>query len=745
MQPLFAATSAPTRAGNRICPLCESTCGLLFAMDGRRIVGVTPNSADIFSEGHSCAKGVGLAAIENDPSRIRKPLLRNATGRFQEVTWEKAFAVIDERLPEFVGDDPGTCAVYHGNPAAHHLDSAFYLGELLASLGTRNVYSPASVDTWPKNLAQLLLYGSGLGITVPDIDRTDYFLVLGSNPLISNGSTMTAPGMHRRLDALRARGGTLVVVDPVRTRTADIADIHVGIRPGTDALFLLALLSVISRERLFNPSRIPDVVDSVADVRAMVTEFTPELVAGPCGIDATVIYRVAREFAASTAAVAHSRIGTCLQEFGTLTNWLVEVLNVVTGNLDRPGGAMFSLPPGGGPNTWPVTKPPRLMYDRWRSRVRQLPELLGELPAACLAEEILTPGPGRSRALITIAGNPARSLPNSNAVEAALQELDFMVSLDCYVNETTRYADVILPPPPLTTRGHHDILLAHFQVRNVARYSPPLIPLVDGEFAEWQLMLRLAAAATGQGDRPIADMDAAVAAVAARRAATVTGTTTDHVLTSTAQRSGPARILDIRLRSGPYGDRFGANPGGLTLEQLENSPNGIDYGPLHPRLPGVLRTPNGRIDLAPAMIMADLPRLRSSIDRPTAGLTLVSRRQPRGMNSWLHNALRQPHSGLCALLMCSQDAAARGLLSGDRVVVRSKTTAVTAELRVDDALRPGVVSMPHGWGHTGSGMQTPHAESAPGTNYNALVDDVQLEPLTGSPIVNGISVAVSLA
>ena len=320
-----------------------------------------------------------------------------------------------------------------------------------------------------------------------------------------------------------------------------------------------------------------------------------------------------------------------------------------------------------------------------------------------------------------------------------------MVSVDCYLNETTRYADVILPPPPLATRGHHDILLAHFQIRNVARYSPPLIPLADGEFAEWQLMLRLAAAATGQGDRPIADMDAAVAFVAARRAATLTGTNTDHVLDSTAQRSGPARILDMRLRSGPYGDRFGADPGGLTLEQLENSPNGIDYGPLQPRLPGVLRTPNGRIDLAPAMIMADLPRLRASIDRPTAGLTLVNRRQPRGMNSWLHNALPQPHSGLCALLMCPQDAAAHGLLSGDSVVVRSKTTAVTAELRIDDALRPGVVSMPHGWGHTGTGMRTPQAESAPGTNYNALVDDVQLEPLTGSPIVNGIPVAVRLA
>ncbi|MEZ0355249.1 molybdopterin-dependent oxidoreductase [Mycobacterium sp. SA01] len=740
------AVSAPsTQVSPRICPLCESTCGLLFTMDGRRIVEITSNRSDVFSAGHSCAKGIGLASVENDPDRIRTPLLRTASGDFREASWDDAFAVIDERLPEFVINDPGSCAVYHGNPAAHHLDSPFYLGELLAALGTRNIYSPASVDTWPKNLAQLLLYGSGLGITVPDIDRTDYLLVMGSNPLVSNGSTMTAPGMQRRLEALRTRGGRLVVVDPVRTRTAEVADLHVAIRPGTDALFLLGVLAVIARENLVKHSLIPDVVDNLAEVVAMVADYTPEIVAVPCGIDAQVIYRVAREFASAPAAVAHSRIGSCLQEFGTLANWLIEVLSVVTGNLDRPGGAMFSLPPGGGPNTWPVSKPPRLMFDRWRSRVRQLPELLGELPAACFAEEILTPGPGRTRALITLAGNPARSVPNSNAVEAALQNLEFMVSVDCYLNETTRYADVILPPPPVSTRGHHDILLAHFQVRNVARYSPPLIPLSENEFAEWQLLLRVAAAAAGQPNRSIADMDDGVAAVAARRAAAVAGVDIDRVLTETAGRTGPARLLDMRLRSGPYGDRFGANPGGLTLEQLEDRPNGIDYGPLQPRLPEVLRTPNGRIDLAPPMIVADLPRLAASIHRPIPELTLVNRRQPRGMNSWLHNALPQPHSGLCALLMSPQDAVVQGLLSGDQVIVTSAITSVIAELRIDSALRPGVVSMPHGWGHTGPGLQTPHAESVPGTNYNALVGDGALEPLTGCPIVNGIPVAVCLA
>ncbi|RZL70608.1 MAG: formate dehydrogenase, partial [Rhodococcus sp. (in: high G+C Gram-positive bacteria)] len=413
-------------------------------------------------------------------------------------------------------------------------------------------------------------------------------------------------------------------------------------------------------------------------------------------------------------AVAHSRIGTCMQEFGTLANWLVEVLTIVTGNLDRPGGAMFALPPAGGQNTWPVTRPPKLMFDRWRSRVRGLPEAMGELPAVCFAEEILTPGPGRTRALITLAGNPARSLPNSGAIEEALGALDFMVSVDCYLNETTRHADVILPPPPVTTRGHHDVTLAHFQIRNVARYTPPLLDLADGERAEWQILLRLAAIAKGTPHRPVDEMDDEVAAVAARRAAKLAGCEEGQARGAVTDRRGPQRLLDLRLRSGPYGDRFGLDPDGLTLALLEDNPDGIDYGPLAPRVPEVLRTPDGRIDLVPQMIAADLPRLRASVTRAAPDLLLINRRQRRGMNSWLHNALPQPDAGQCALLVSPHDAAERGLVNGDRVAVTSKVTTVTAELRIDDTLRPGVVSMPHGWGHDGPGLRTSRSASVPG-------------------------------
>ncbi|MFI2336388.1 molybdopterin-dependent oxidoreductase [Nocardia rhamnosiphila] len=731
------------RAAYRICPLCESTCGLLVDIDDRRISRVTPNPRDVFSAGHSCAKGLGLGALESDPDRVRTPLLRTASGEFRTATWDEAFAEIGRRLPEYVSGAPGSCAIYHGNPGAHHLDTTFYLGELIAALGTRNIYSPASVDTWPKNLAHILLYGTGLGLSLPDIDRTDHLLILGSNPVVSNGSTITAPGMAERLRRLRARGGTLVVVDPVRTDTAALADLHVPIRPGTDALFLFGVLSVLAAERAVRPERIPEQVDGLPEVLDLAREFSPEDVGPACGVEPELIRRVARGFAAADSAVAHSRMGSCMQEFGTLANWLVEVLTIVTGNLDRPGGAMFALPPGGGPNTWPISTA-RPMLGRWWSRVRGLPEAMGELPAVCLAEEILTPGPGRTRALITVAGNPARSLPNTAHVEEALRALEFMVSVDCYVNETTRHADVILPPPPLATRGHHDVTLAHFQVRNVARYTPPLLDLGEGELAEWQILLRLAALAKGETGRTTAELDDEVAVVAARRAAKLAGVAPDRAYASTAGRRGPQRLLDLRLRSGPYGDRFGEEPGGLTLALLEAHPDGIDYGPLRPRLPEVLRTPGGRIDLVPEMIVADIPRLRASLVRPVPELLLINRRQRRGMNSWLHNALPQPDDGQCALLMNPGDAAGHRLVDGDRVLVTSPVTSVTAELRLDDALRPGVVSMPHGWGHRGPGLRTTRSAAAPGADYNALVDDTAaLEPLTAAPIFNGVPVTVT--
>jgi anaerobic selenocysteine-containing dehydrogenase len=733
---------AGRRTGLRICPLCEATCGLEFTLEGRTVVSVRADEQDVFSAGHSCAKGVGLANLENDPDRLTTPLVRR-DGVLQPTTWDAAFAVIAERLPPFLERDRNSVAIYMGNPSAHTLDHALYLGSLLGALGTRNAFSPASLDTLPQNVVSVLMYGTGLGLTLPDLDRTDFFLVLGSNPMVSNGSTVTAPGIHRRFADLRRRGGRLVVVDPVRTRTAEIADQHLAIRPGTDPYLLMAMVHVIAAEGLVELGPAAPHLDGVEETLAVARDFPPEAVAGLVGVEAEVIRTLARDFAAAPRAVVHGRIGTCAQEFGTLTSWLIEVLNIVTGRLDVEGGAMFAMPPAGGPTTWPGSMK-SVIFDRWRSRVRGLPEAMGELPAVTMAEEILTPGEGQVRALFTLAGNPARSVPNSAHVEEALQNLEFMVSLDTYVNETTRYADVVLPVPLLTTRGHYDIALTHFQVRNVARYSWPLQDVADHELPEWKVLLRLAALVTGS-TASVEEMDDEIAAQQARRAAKLSGVDPERAGTSIGGLTGPERLMDLRLRSGPFGDRFGEEPGGLTLALLRDNPHGVDYGPLQPRLPGVLRTPDGRIHVAQTLVLDDVPRLRRRLGDDWSGLRLVNRRQRRGMNSWLHNALAHTNEGQAALLMHPDDAGERNLVDGEQVLVTSSVNRVIAEVRIDASLRPGVVSLPHGWGHDGGGLRMGTAARVAGPNVNALNDDEVVEPITGMPIFTGVPVEVAPA
>lgn len=731
---------AAQRTGLRICPLCEATCGLEFTLQGRKVVSVRADEQDVFSAGHSCAKGIGLMHLENDPDRLITPLVRR-DGELQPASWDEAFAVIAERLPEFLEGGPNVVGVYPGNPSAHTLDHALYLSTFLGALGTRSVWSPASLDTLPQNVISTLMYGTGLGLTIPDLDRTDFLLVLGSNPMVSNGSTVTAPGIHRRFAELRKRGGRLVVVDPVRTRTADIADQHLAIRPGTDPYLLMAMLHVIAAEDLVDLGPAGPLVDGVEETLAVARDFPPDAVADVVGVDADVITTLARDFAAASRAAVHGRIGTCAQEFGTITSWLIEVLNVVTGRLDVEGGVMFAMPPAGGPTTWPGSLK-EVIFDRWRTRVRGLPEAMGELPAVTMAEEILTPGEGRVRALFTLAGNPARSVPNSAHVEEALADLEFMVCLDTYLNETTRYADVVLPVPLLTTRSHYDIALTHFQVRNVARYSWPLQDVADHEIPEWQVLLKLAAIASGSGST-VEEMDEAIAAQQARRAAKLSGVDPEQATTSIEGLTGPERLMDLRFRSGPFGDHFGREPGGLTMALLQDHPHGIDYGALRPRLPEVLRTPDGRINLAQPLVLDDVTRLRRRRDDDWSGLMLLNRRQRRGMNSWLHNAMAHSDAGQCALQMSPTDAAERNLIDGERVTVTSVINSVDAELRVDDSMRPGVVSLPHGWGHDADGMRLVTASRVPGPNVNALNDDENIEPLTGMPIYTGVPVTVS--
>ena len=744
---------AASRTAVRTCPFCEATCGLEITIRDGKVERVRGDQDDVFSAGFLCPKGVGLKELHEDPDRVRTPLVRKPDGSLEPVSWDEAFAEIDRRLsPILATHGRDAVGAYIGNPAAHNLSPIIYGRALLKALGSKNIFSASTVDQYPKQMAVAQMFGAGLSVPVPDVDRTDFLLILGANPLASNGSLMTAPDMRGRLQAIRERGGRVVVVDPRRTRTARVADEHFFIRPGTDALLLFALVHTVLAEGLDDLGAVSGHVAGLDTIRTLAADFPPEAVADACGIAATDIRRLARELAAAPSAAVYARIGTTTQAFGTTASWLVDVLNTVTGNLDRPGGAMFPRAAAGASNT--KGEPGRGRggaFGRWSSRVRGLGEIFGELPVACLAEEIDSPGEGQIRALITLAGNPVVSTPNSGRLTAAFESLEFMVSVDIYVNETTRHADVILPVPSPLQRSHYDLALYQLAVRNVANYSPPVLDTDDGMLDEWETLLRLTGLVAGQGpDADVEVIDDLVAAEAVRRETAdahspVAGREPDELLAALAPRRGPERILDLLLRCGPYGDGFGARPDGLTLAALEAAPHGIDLGPLEPRLPEVLRTPSGKIELAPEPIVADVPRLREAAARSANGdLVLVGRRDLRSNNSWMHNLpllVKGPER--CTVWVHPDDAERLGVVDGGAVRVASRAGAIEIVAEVTDDVMPGVVSIPHGWGHDVAGAQLRVASRHAGANSNVLADELLVDPLSGTAVLNGIPVELA--
>jgi anaerobic selenocysteine-containing dehydrogenase len=579
------------------------------------------------------------------------------------------------------------------------------------------------------------MFGTALSVPVPDIDRTEHLLMLGANPYASNGSLWTAPDLPGRIEALRARGGRLVVVDPRRSRTAEEADEHLFIRPGTDASFLFALVHVLFDEDLVTLGACDGLLNGIDEVRAAAQAFAPEVVAPVCGIDASTIRRTARELAGASVAAVYGRIGTCTQEFGSLASWLVDVLNVLTGNLDVPGGAMFTTPVAGGATTSGTPGTGRgVTLGKYRSRVSGLPGAFGELPVIALAEEILTPGEGQVRALVTVAGNPILSTPNAAQLDAALASLDFMVSVDIYLNETTRHADVILPPPGPLQRPHYDTALYQLAVRNVGNYSPATLPLDEGALEEWEILAKLALIVQGAG----ADADPAVVEAVIVDAMLAKRSDGEVLRDATAGRRGPERILDLQLRMGPYPD--------MSLDVLEANPHGVDKGPLVPRLPGVLRTPSGRVELAPPELLADVDRLLSSHERLAQhdALVLIGRRDLRSNNSWMHNLeVLVKGKPRCTMHVHPADAARLGLRDGGFAKVTSRVHQVEVPVEVTDAIMPGVVSIPHGWGHDADGARMTVAERYAGVNANLLTDDRLYDAISGNAAVNGVPVTVA--
>jgi len=733
-----APTSLRTRTAYRTCPLCEATCGLEVTVQEdeggvERVVRIRGDRDDVFSHGFICPKGSTLKQLHEDPDWLRQPLVRDEAGELVEVSWEEAWRVVDERLRAFrERHGPQALGVYVGNPNAHNLGSMLYLRAVLRSLGTSSVFSASTVDQRPKEIAACLMYGAFSG-AVPDVDRTSFLLMLGANPFASNGSLATAPDWPGRLRRLVARGGELVVVDPRRTETAREATQWVPLRPGGDAALLAAMVNVLLAEDLVALGRLAPHVAGLAEVAEAVAPFTPEAVAGVTGLDPETVRDLARRLAAAPSAAVYGRMGTTAQAFGTVASWLVDVLNILTGNLDRPGGAMFAKPAVGSANTRGTPGVGRgVRIHRRHTRVRGLPESLGELPVAALAEEIDTPGEGQLRGLLTIAGNPVVSTPNSARLDAALEDLDLMISVDVYVNETTRHADVILPVPSALQKAHYDVALYGLALRNVANWSEPVLPLEEGRPDEWEVLAKLALIAQGAG--PDAD-PAVVDDLSYQGLAQHAPPEVVEAVDATGRR-GPARLVDLMLRTGPYG---------LTLDELLAAPHGIDLGPLEPRVPEILRTPSGKIELAPPEILADVPRLRASLAAEAGGeLLLVGRRDLRSNNSWMHNVeVLVKGRPRCTLHLHPDDAVRLGVADGEEVEVTSAVGSLTVPAEVTADIRPGVVSLPHGWGHGHPDVRLRVAASRPGVNSNVLTDDAAVDAVSGNAVLNGIPVRVT--
>ena len=742
-----------TKISYATCPLCEATCGLEIETHGREIITIRGDAQDVFSHGYICPKAYSLKELHADPDCIREPMVRKGD-QWMKVSWDDAFAEIERGLmPVLQEYGRDALAIYVGNPNAHNIASLLYLPALLQTSRTHNFFSASTVDQMPKHVSAGLMFGTLFSIPVPDLERTQYLLLLGANPLVSNGSLMTAPDMRGRLRRLRQRGGKIVVIDPYRTRTAQEADEHHFIRPGHDAHFLFALVHTLFEEELVAPGKLADHIAGLEEVRILAEPFTLERVATTCGIAATTIREIARELAAAPRAAVYGRIGTCTQAFGTLSSWLVDVLNVLTGNLDREGGAMFPKAAAGSRNATGTPGYGRgVRFGRWKSRVRGLPEIYGELPASCLAEEIDTPGQGQVKALITLAGNPALSTPNSGRLQQALSTLKFIVSVDIYLNETTRYANVILPPPSVLARSHYDLALYQLAVHNVANYSPPIIEREAGVLDEWELFLRLAGILAGQGpDANLQILDELAVTTLIQREVVTVGSSIENrdvgeLLEALKPRRGPERMLDFLLRIGPYGDAFGGRDG-LSLATLEAHPHGIDLGPLQPRIPEVLRTPSGKIELAPQPIVEDVERLRTafeqSLARENGHMLLIGRRDLRSNNSWMHNLhVLTKGKERCTLHIHPDDATRLGLDENNMASVASRNGSLEIPIEITDAIMPGVVSIPHGWGHTLSRTKIRIASEHAGVNTNVLTDEVEVDSLSGNAVLNGIPVTV---
>lgn len=709
----------------RTCNLCEAMCGIKIKYQDKTILSIKGDEDDPFSKGHICPKAVALQDIYEDPDRLKYPVRRTDSG-WEQISWDEAFDEVVTNL-QAIQEQHGKNAVgiFLGNPNVHNVGSMLFAPPFIRALRTRNRFSATSTDQLPHHFAAYFMFGHQLLLPVPDVERTDYFLILGANPIASNGSIMTAGGIGNRLKELQKRGGKFVVIDPRYTETAQRADEHHFIKPGTDALLLLAMICTLFELDLVDLGRLQPVVTQFDSLHEAVRDFAPESVASTIGIDAVTIRQLAHDFAQAESAVAYGRMGLSTQAYGGVCNWLINCLNILTGNFDEPGGAMFTLPAfdivGLTSTTGQVGN-----YDRWRSRVRDLPAFGGELPSSVLAEEILTEGEGQIKAMVTVAGNPVLSTPNGEQLDEAFESLDYMVSIDIYINETTRHANIILPPTTGLETEHYDLVFHYLAIRNTAKYSPALFEADDEQRHDWQILKALRERLEANNPRKSRGKD-------------------------WFKRLTPRKFVDMALRTGPYGAWLypPVAGDGINIHTLDKNPHGIDLGALVPMLPDRLMTDDKKIHLAPDIIVEDLERIRARLlDTQQAQdegymMQLIGRRHLRSNNSWMHNSERLVRGkNRCTAMIHPDDAQKYQIADGDTITVQSRVGEVNIEAEVTDKIMCGVVSIPHGWGHHRDGVQLEVAKEYAGVSLNDLTDDLQIDELTGNAAFNGIPIRI---
>ncbi len=693
--------STNTRTHYRACNLCEAICGLEITVnEHNEILTIKGDEKDPFSRGHICPKAVGLKDIYLDKNRLKQPVRRTETG-WEEISWDEAFTEVTAKLKEIqtqYGKD--SVGVYQGNPSVHNSGTMLSAPAFLRALGSKNRFSATSADQLPHHFAAWQMFGHPLLLPIPDIDHTDFMLIIGANPLASNGSLMTVPDVANRLKAIQKRGGKFVVIDPRKTETAKIADQHLFIKPATDVFLLLSIVHEIANQI--------ELSEDAEKLKDLAKFYSPETVSRITGITAEQIKKLSQDLLNAKTSVVYGRMGVSVQAFGGLCQWLINCINILTNNIDSVGGAMFPQPAF---DLLGRAKKGENYFNRWQSAVRKLPEFDGELPVSAMAEDILA---GGIKAFISICGNPVLSTSNGVQLDQALDSLEYMVSVDIYINETSRHANIILPPTTGLEVAHYDVVFHNLAVRNTAKYSEPLFEKDNNQRHDWEILEELK-------NRILTEEGAVI-----------------------PSPKNPEEKLAMAMQFGPYGKQ------GLTLQKLKENPHGEDLGALRPCLKEKLITDNQEINLKPALIVKDLERVKINADKllqettdTDFNLKLIGRRHLRSNNSWMHNAERLVKGrDRCTLMIHPETAAKRGIINQEKVQIESRVGRVEISVEITEDIMPDVVSIPHGFGHARAGVQMDIASAHAGVSLNDLTDELLIDELTGNSAFSGVPVRI---